>query len=174
MKYYFLSRELSCESDRGFTLVEMLVVLIIVGVISAVASPNLLGLLNRYRVRQAKQTLVGAIKEAQRQAMRQGKVCRVSINSNSNTITGTPPDCLLSRRKIDDNITIRSNIPGAIPNISFSFRGSTTKMGTIVLSSANTQLQECFVISLGTGIARTGTYTGNKTGSVSASNCSSN
>ena len=171
MKHNFFCKKFSHKSDRGFTLVEMLVVFIIVGIVSAIASPNLLGLLNRYRVNRATQTLVGAIKEAQRQAMRQGEVCRVNINVNNNTITGTPPNCLLNNRNIDDNIAIRSNIPGAIPNISFSFRGSTTKMGTIVLSSEGTQLQQCFVISLGTGIARTGTYTGNKTGSVSASNC---
>ena len=90
-----------------------------------------------------------------------------------NTITGTPSNCLLNTRKINDNITIRSNIPGATPNISFSFRGSTTKMGTIVISSNYTQSQQCFVVSLGTGITRTGNYIGSKTGSVSAANCNS-
>ena len=98
-------------------------------------------------------------------------MCRVSINSSNNTLTGIPANCLLTQRNIDRSVTIRSNIPGTIPNISFSFRGSTTKMGTIVVSSANTESQKCFVISLGTGIARTGIYTGSKIGSVSASKC---
>ena len=162
------------KGDRGFTLIELAVVLIIIGVIAAIAAPSLIGLLNRYRVNQATEILVGAIKEAQRQAIRQGKLCRVNINPSNNTITGNPVNCLLSERKIEDNIIIRSNIRGLIPNISFSYRGSTTKMGTIVISSNNTESQKCFVISLGTGIARTGIYTGSKTGSVFRENCNSN
>lgn len=162
------------KSDRGFSLIELAIVSIFIGIIAAIAAPNFLGLLNRYRVNHATTTLVGAIKQAQRQAMREGRLCRVNINATSNTITGTPASCLLNERKIAENITIRSNIPGTIPNISFSYRGSTTKMGTIVVSSESTESQQCFVISLGTGIARTGTYTGSKTGSVSAINCNSN
>ena len=161
------------KSDRGFTLIELAIVLVIISVLAAIAAPNLLGLLNRYRVDRATETLVGAIKEAQRQAMRQSKLCRVNINPTNNTITGTPTNCLLSERKIEDNIKIRSNIRGTIPNISFSYRGSTTKMGTIVLSSKGTSSQKCFVISLGTGIARTGTYTGAESGSVFPHNCNS-
>ena len=159
------------KSDRGFTLIEIVVVLIIIGIFAAIAAPNFARLLSRIRVNNSFSTVVGAIKEAQRQAIRQGKMCRVSINTNNNTLTGIPANCLLTQRNIDRSITIRSNIPGTIPNISFSFRGSTTKMGTIVVSSPNTESQKCFVISLGTGIARTGTYTGNRTGSVSARNC---
>ena len=162
------------KGDRGFTLIELAVVSVIIGIIAAIAAPNLLGLLNRYRVNRATETLVGAIKEAQKQAMRQGKLCRVNINPANNTITGTPANCLLNNRKIEDSITIRTNIRGTIPNISFSFRGSTTKMGTIVISSEGTNFQQCFVISSGTGIARTGTYTGSRTGSVFPTDCNSN
>ncbi|MGL4884003.1 MAG: GspH/FimT family pseudopilin [Waterburya sp.] len=157
--------------NRGFSLTELMTVLIIIGIIAAIAIPNLLGLFNRQRVNEAIAILVGAIKETQKQAMKQGKLCRININSTTNTLTGSPSNCLLSVRKINKDIKIRSNIPGTIPNIAFSFRGSTTKMGTIVVSSNGTDLQKCFVISLGTGIARTGIYTGAKTGSVSSRYC---
>jgi len=158
------------KSDRGFTLIELAIVLVVVGIFAAISAPNLLGLLNRYRLNQATDTLVGAIKEAQIQAIRQGKLCRIIINSN-NTLTGDPPGCLLSSRSIRGNIKIRNNIPGAISNISFSYKGNTTKAGTIVLSSQGTNSQKCFVISLGTGIARTGIYTGEKTGSILGKKC---
>ena len=166
-----MRQQIRHKSDRGFTLVELAIVFVIIGILAAVSAPNLLGLLNRYRVTQATHIVVGAIKEAQRQAMRQGKLCRIEIDTNSNILTGKPPSCLLSKRSISDRLTLRTNIPGAIPNLAFSYRGSTTKMGTIVVSAKNVKLQTCFVISLGTGIARTGVYTGAKTGSVSATNC---
>ena len=159
------------KSDRGFTLIELAIVSVIIGIVAALATPNVLGLLNRYRVNQSLSTLVGGIKETQRQAMFRGISCRINIGVNTNTLTGNPSNCLLSDRQIRDEIQIRTNIPGATPNISFSHKGSTTKMGTIVVSNENTDLQKCFVIALGTGITRIGTYTGSNTGSVSATYC---
>lgn len=162
------------NKELGFTLIEMLAVTIIIGIISAIAVPNLLGTIRRNQVNEALEQINGAIKEAQRQAIRQGRLCRINIDITNNELTGNPPSCLLSDREINDNITIRTNIAGTPPNIPFSFKGSTTRSGTIVVSSNLVNLQRCFVISLGLGITRIGDYTGNSTGSVSATNCQSN
>ncbi|NJO99218.1 MAG: prepilin-type N-terminal cleavage/methylation domain-containing protein, partial [Pleurocapsa sp. CRU_1_2] len=141
------------KSDRGYTLTEMMVTLIIIGVIAAIASPNFLGWLSRIRLEGALQQLLGAINETQRLAMMRGKSCRININRSTNKITANTAGCLLSDRAIDDSITIRSNFTSST-SITFSYKGSTTRMGTIVLSSDHTDLQKCFVISLGTGIKR--------------------
>ena len=162
------------NKELGFTLIEMLAVTIIIGIISAIAVPNLLGTIRRNQVNEALEQINGAIKEAQRQAIRQGRLCRINIDITNNELTGNPPSCLLSDREINDNITVRTNIAGTPPNIPFSFKGSTTRSGTIVVSSNLVNLQRCFVISLGLGITRIGNYTGNSTGSVSATNCQSN
>lgn len=160
--------------SSGFTLIEMIAVLIIIGVIAAIATPSLIGLWGQNQVRSALAEITGAIKESQRQAMRQGILCRININPSDNLLTGNPSNCALSNRRINPVVTIRTNLSGTPPNISFSHKGSTTKSGTIVVSSTLTNLQKCFVISLGLGIVRTGDYTGNSSGSVSASNCEAN
>lgn len=159
------------RSNDGFTLIELIVVSIILGIVAAIAVPNFFALLSRYQVNNALEQLLGGIRETQQQAMSQGKRCRVNINTGTNTLTANSNGCLLNTRNIDDSIYIRTNIPGATPNITFSPKGTTTRMGTIVLTSDNTELQKCFVISLGLGIMRTGDYTGERTGSVSASEC---
>ena len=159
------------NGDRGFTLIELISIMTIIGIIAAIAAPNFIGFLRRQQVKGAFYTLVGAIKETQRQAMVKGEVCRININTSTNLVSSTPNGCSLSDRSIDEDILIRTNIRGATPNISFSHKGSTTKMGTIVVSAANTDLQKCFVIALGTGITRTGKYTGSSTGSVSPTSC---
>lgn len=166
-----MQNNIDLKSDRGFTLLELMVVLFMIGIIAAIASPNFIGLLGRIKVSASLEQLLGAIRETQRQAMRQSKSCRVNIYPGNNTITATPNDCLLNDRQIDSHVTIRSNFPGSNPNISFSHKGNTTRMGTIVLSSDLTDFQQCFVISLGLGIMRTGDYTGSKTGRISGKNC---
>ena len=159
------------KSDCGFSLIELTVVLFIVSIVAAITTPNFVSLLNRIRVNNSLEKLLGAIRETQRQAMRQGKRCQIDINQNTNTLTATPNNCLLNTRKIDDSVRIRTNLPGSNPNIYFSHKGNTTRMGTVVLSSNLTDTQKCFVISLGLGIMRTGNYTGGDLTSVSASNC---
>jgi prepilin-type N-terminal cleavage/methylation domain-containing protein len=159
------------KNDSGFTLTELMIALIIIGITAAIVSPNFLGFLNRIKVNNSLEQLLGAIRETQRQAMRRGKRCRIDINPNTNILSANPARCLLNNRTIDENVIIRTNLSGSTPNISFSYKGNTTKMGTIVLSSNFTDTQKCFVISLGLGIMRTGNYIGSKNGSVSANYC---
>ena len=166
-----MSNSINRKSDRGFTLIELAIALFIVSILAAIAAPNFIGLLDRIRVDTSFDKFVGAIKETQRQAMRLGQRCRINIDPYNNTLTATPSNCLLNDREIDKNVNIRTNIRGRTPSITFSRKGNTTKMGTIVLSSDSTSIQKCFVISLGLGIMRTGNYTGSKVGSVSDSDC---
>ncbi len=57
------------RSDSGFTLLEVLVVLAIIGTMAAVALPNVMEYLKVYRIRGASQQLAGAIQEARMKAI---------------------------------------------------------------------------------------------------------
>lgn len=154
------------KSDSGFTLTEMIVTIIIIGVIAGIAAPNLLGLLNRNRVNEAARQIEGALTEAQRQAIRTGSQCSISIDE-ANKIISNPAapanGCLLSNRVLNDLIRLDSNLPAA-PNNTITFSGKGNITGTrpvLVVSIPNgTNLQRCVVIDSLLGSQRSGEYSG--------------
>lgn len=150
------------KSNSGFTLIEMLAVIIIIGVIAAIAAPNFLGLLNRNRVNEARQQIAGGLKEAQRQALRQGQQCSVTIDTVNKTITNpaAPTNgCLLSSRNLDNLVQLNSNTA----TITFSGKGNITGglAPVLVVSLPNgTDLQRCVVLDSLLGSQRSGDYSG--------------
>ena len=175
-----LAKLIRNHKTKGFTLIEVLVVVIIVGILSAIGIPNFFALLTKYRIEEALKEIEGALKEGQRQAMRQGKRCRVRINTANNTITGNPSNCLLRERQLRDDISITTNFgsPSSFPTtfqLSFSYKGNFAAIGgKIVVSDVNSsQNRRCLAITNGLGIMRTGIYEGyiDRSSSITAGKC---
>ncbi|MEM8672718.1 MAG: GspH/FimT family protein [Cyanobacteria bacterium P01_G01_bin.67] len=140
------------KNNQGFTLIEMIITVIIIGVIAAIAAPNFLGLLNRNRANSGIAQIEGAIREAQRQAIKDSNSCTVNITSATRTVSG---GCLLSNRVLDNNVTINSD-----QSITFSGKGNTANNATIVVSTNNNTVQKCIVVSSGLGLIRKGDFDG--------------
>ena len=147
------------KSNSGFTLTEIIVTIIIIGVIAAIAAPNFLGLLNRNRVNEAARQIEGALTEAQRQAMRRGSQCSISIDEATKTISNPADGCLLSNRNLNDLIQLDTNTT----TITFSGKGNITgaTAPVLVVSIPNgTDLQRCVVLDSLLGSQRSGEYSG--------------
>lgn len=158
------------RSDQGFTLIESLIIVLVIGILAAIAAPSFLATLNRSRVNDGLALVEGALKEAQREAIKKSKNCTVNIASgNNSTLTATPVDCLITGSRELKDVTIRRNLS----SITFNFKGGRTgSTGTVVVTLPSGAIQQkCLVIAPGIGIMRTGNYSDDDTTGASADNC---
>lgn len=72
------------KSTKGFTLIEVLVTIVLVGILSAIAAPSWLGFVARQRLNKANDSVLAAVQDAQRQAKKTKRNYSVSIQLNSN------------------------------------------------------------------------------------------
>ncbi|MBD2196489.1 MULTISPECIES: pilus assembly FimT family protein [Calothrix] len=73
----------SKSKDDGFTLLEVLVVVFMVGILAAISSPGWLGFLKRQRLNKANDIVLAALQEAQREAKKNKRNYSVSFQTNS-------------------------------------------------------------------------------------------
>ena len=85
--------------QKGFTLVELMIVIVIVGILSAVALPNFLNQTNKARATEARTQLSAALKNAQMYILEEGSAGTVTTNlvglnngSDFNYTMGTTTD----------------------------------------------------------------------------------
>jgi prepilin-type N-terminal cleavage/methylation domain-containing protein len=72
------------QKDAGFTLIEILVALLMLGILAAIAAPSWVGFTNRQRANKANDFILAAIQEAQQEARRQKLGYSVSFHNRGN------------------------------------------------------------------------------------------
>jgi prepilin-type N-terminal cleavage/methylation domain-containing protein len=163
------------KSNQGFTLIETLVGLVIVGILAAIAAPSLMTWLNNKKVDDVLAQVEGSLREAQSTAIRKNTTCNVLIKTDKITAVATDqvspevPSCLPSGwREIsgaNKNIVISGTggRPGTI--VKFSAKGTTLLTPTtqaVIISrtdDSGDSVKKCVVVASGIGIVRTGKYT---------------
>jgi len=156
------------KSIQGFTLIEMLIIIAVIGILAAISAPSFLAWLNKKQVDDALVTLQGALQEAQREAIRKSNSCEVELDTTDNEVTSAD-GCLVTGDR-----TFKSDVR-MVPNetsFEFSYRGTITlsDAGTVVfLNEDNPSYKKCLVISSPLGIVRTGNYTGQVSSDVNNS-----
>ena len=77
--------------EKGFTLVELMIVIVIVGILSAVALPNFINQTDKAKATEAKTSVASTLKQAQAKFIEDGEAPASTI-ANMNSNYGTPTD----------------------------------------------------------------------------------
>jgi len=88
----------SRKGDGGFTLLEVLVTVLVLGILSSIAAPSWLAFINRQRVRTVNDRVLQSLRTAQSEAKRSKRDVTVTFYTSSSTPSVDPP-----RVEIDTN-----------------------------------------------------------------------
>lgn len=161
-------------SNSGFTLIELMIVVVLVGILAAIGIPSILANLERSKMDAALTTIRGALEEAQKISTKKGKACDVIVDTTNKVVTSEPLDCLITGpRTLDKSLTIATN-PASSPTLSFSFKGNTVSEAALVIyvtESPQAPNKRCLFITQGTGILRTGIYNSDSIAPIDGNKC---
>lgn len=133
--------------EQGFTLLEVLIVVFMVGILAAIGTPSWLTMVNNTRLSKAQDAIAIAIGDAQRQARQNKSTRKVTIQQGpSNGIvqwavhTGETPTGL---QNIEQDRLI---IDPPSWTITFDDKGHTQDTGTLLISLQNGGEQRCVIV----------------------------
>jgi prepilin-type N-terminal cleavage/methylation domain-containing protein len=124
---------------RGFTLIELMVVIVVVGIILTYGFPKIRALLIKNDLRSARSTLFTAIQQAKTWAVNDGRATTVRVNpatgalwitASPTRLSGHTVDTVGSLRNLTDAYGATLTTPTSQDTFAFDHRGLLTPVGS--------------------------------------------
>ena len=130
----------SRKGDQGFTLLEVLVTVLVLGILSSIAAPSWLAFINNQRVRTVNDRVLQSLRSAQSEAKRTKRDVTITFYTSSSTPSVDPP-----RVEIDTNPAEPDPLKKEIRKETFS-SGGEIKPRTIALSTNATAYTDGYLV----------------------------
>ncbi len=129
----------------GFTMIEVVIVMLIMGILTAVAAPRYFDSLSKFRVEAASQRMVADMKLARREAQRtsSSKTIVFDLASNSYSVTGIddfnrPGTAYrFNFGQSDYQVALESASFAGATTLTYDMYGRPSAAGVVVMSSGN-------------------------------------
>ncbi|MCC3529112.1 MAG: transcriptional regulator [Microcoleus sp. PH2017_22_RUC_O_B] len=128
----------SSKGEVGYTIIELLIIVLILGIFASIAAPGWLGFINRQRVRTVNDRVFQSLRTAQSEAKRTKRNVTIVFNNNTSTPPVDPPTVTIDGNTQQLNaqgeikpgtIALGTNAPAPSANsITFDYQGNVNQL----------------------------------------------